>query len=146
MIALGAGVATPMIGLARRDTPAQALTVIGAAGSFAALAFIFTSPVIAAVILIEATGLGGPKLRVVLIPGLLAAGIGTLVSIGIGSFTGLSTSAYALGPIPLASLGPAAAVRMDNPSGDLDRGRDEDRDARRHVHPPVRVAHAAAFS
>ena len=28
-----------------------------------------------------------------LVPGLLAAGIGTLVSIGIGSFTGLSTSA-----------------------------------------------------
>ncbi len=45
-------------------------------------------PLIAAVILIEATGLGGPKLRVVLIPGLLASGIGTLVSIGIGSFTG----------------------------------------------------------
>jgi hypothetical protein len=104
LIALGAGVATLTIGLARRDTPPQALTVIAAAGSFAALAFIFTSPVIAAVILIEATGLGGPKLRVVLIPGLLAAGIGTLVSIGIGSFTGLNTSAYALGPIPLAAL------------------------------------------
>ena len=61
MIALGAGVATLTIGLARRDTPPQALTVIAAAGSFAALAFIFTSPVIAAVILIEATGLGGPS-------------------------------------------------------------------------------------
>ena len=104
LIALGAGVATLMITLARRDTPPQALMVIAAAGSFAALAFIFTSPLIAAVILIEATGLGGPKLRVVLIPGLLAAGIGTLVSIGIGSFTGLSTSAYALGPLPLSSL------------------------------------------
>ena len=104
LIALGAGVATLMITIARRDTPPQALMVIAAAGSFAALAFIFTSPLIAAVILIEATGLGGPKLRVVLIPGLLAAGIGTLVSIGIGSFTGLSTSAYALGPLPLSSL------------------------------------------
>ena len=50
------------------------------------------------------TGLGGPRLRVVLIPGLLASGIGTLVSIGMGSFTGLSTSAYALGPLPLSSL------------------------------------------
>src|SRR5438270_2625810 len=104
LIALGAGVATLMITLARRDTPPPALMVIAAAGSFAALAFIFTSPLIAAVILIEATGLGGPKLRVVLIPGLMAAGIGTLVSIGMGSFTGLSTAAYALGPLPLASL------------------------------------------
>jgi hypothetical protein len=29
---------------------------------------------------IEATGLGGPKLPLVLVPGLLAAGIGSLVS------------------------------------------------------------------
>jgi hypothetical protein len=77
--------------------------VVAAAGSFSALSFIFTSPLIAAVILIEATGLGGPKLRVVLIPGLLAAGIGTLVSLGMGHFTGLSTSAYALGPLPLSA-------------------------------------------
>ncbi len=63
LIALGAGVATLMITLARRDTPPQALMVIAAAGSFSALVFIFTSPLIAAVILIEATGLGGPRLR-----------------------------------------------------------------------------------
>ena len=36
-----------------------------------------------------------------LVPGLLAAGIGSLVSIGIGSFTGLSTSAYAIGAVSL---------------------------------------------
>ena len=35
----------------------------------------------------------------VLLPGLLAAGIGTLVSLGMGSWTGLSSSAYALGPV-----------------------------------------------
>jgi hypothetical protein len=57
------------------------------------------------VILIEATGLGGPKLRVVLLPGLLAAGIGTLVSLGIGSISGLSTAACALGRLSLQSLG-----------------------------------------
>lgn len=105
LIALGAGVALLVISLSRRNIPPQALMVIGAAGSFTALAFIFTSPLIAAVILIEATGLGGPKLRVVMIPGLLAAGIGTLLSLGIGKLTGLSTSAYALGPIPLHSIG-----------------------------------------
>ena len=105
LIALGAGLAILLVSLSRRDMPPQALMVIAAAGSFTALAFIFTSPLIAAVILIEAAGLGGPKLRVVLIPGLLAAGIGTLVSLGIGSFTGLSTSAYSLGPLPLSSIG-----------------------------------------
>jgi H+/Cl- antiporter ClcA len=105
LIAIGAGLAALTISLARRDTPPQALLVVAAAGSFSALSFIFTSPVIAAVILIEATGLGGPKLRVILIPGLLAAGIGTLVSLGLGSLSGLSTSAYSLGPLPLSALG-----------------------------------------
>ena len=105
LIALGAGVAVLLIGLSGRDLPPQSLMVIAAAGSFTALAFIFASPLIAAVILIEATGLGGPRLRVVLIPGLLAAGIGTLVSIGLGSFTGLSNAAYALGPVDLPAVG-----------------------------------------
>ena len=105
LIALGAGVAVLLIGLSGRDLPPQSLMVIAAAGSFTALAFIFASPLIAAVILIEATGLGGPRLRVVLIPGLLAAAIGTLVSIGLGSFTGLSNAAYALGPVDLQAIG-----------------------------------------
>ena len=105
LIALGAGVAILLIGLSGRDMPQQSLMVIGAAGSFTALAFIFASPLIAAVILIEATGLGGPKLRIVLIPGLLAAAIGTLVSLGLGSFTGLSNAAYALGPVDLPAIG-----------------------------------------
>ena len=105
LIALGAGLAVLLISLSGRDLPPQSLMVIGAAGSFTALAFIFASPLIAAVILIEATGLGGPRLRVVLLPGLLAAGIGTLVSLGIGSFTGLSSAAYSLGPLDLNSIG-----------------------------------------
>ena len=105
LIALGAGLATLLITLARKDTPPQALQVVAASGSFAAISLIFASPLAAAVILIEAVGLGGPRLRVVLIPGLLAAGIGSLVSLGIGSFTGLSSSAYALGKLPLASIG-----------------------------------------
>ena len=55
-------------------------------------------------ILIEAAGLGGPMLPLVLVPGLLAAGIGSLVSIGMGSLTGLSTSAYALGPLSVPAF------------------------------------------
>jgi H+/Cl- antiporter ClcA len=82
----------------------QVVVLVAAAGSFAALSFIFTSPLIAAVILIEAIGLGGPRLTLVLLPGLLAAGIGTLISIGMGSWTGLSTSAYALGSLSLPSF------------------------------------------
>jgi H+/Cl- antiporter ClcA len=105
LIALGSGGAVLLVRLTRRPTPPQALLVIAAAGSFAALSFIFDSPLIAAVILIEATGIGGARLPMVLVPGLLAAGIGTLVSIGLGSFTGLSSSAYALSALPLPHFG-----------------------------------------
>jgi H+/Cl- antiporter ClcA len=101
LIALGAGLGVLTIQLARKDAPAQALLVVAASGSFAALSLVFASPIIAAVILIEATGLGGSRLPVVLLPGLVGAGIGSLVSIGMGSFTGLSTSAYAIGALPL---------------------------------------------
>jgi H+/Cl- antiporter ClcA len=105
LIALGSGVALSMLSLSRRDTPLSARQLIAAAGSFAALSFIFDSPLIAAVILIEASGIGGPRLPLILIPGLLAAGIGSLVSIGMGSFTGLSTKAYALSPVVLPHYG-----------------------------------------
>jgi hypothetical protein len=77
---------------------------MAAAGSIAAMALLFNSPIIAAVILLEALGLDREKLPLILLPGLLAAGIGSLVSIGMGSLTGLSTSAYALGTLTLPSL------------------------------------------
>ncbi len=103
LIALGAGGALLMISLARRDTPPQALMIITAAGSFAAVSFIFASPLIAAVLMIEIAAIGGPRLRFVLVPGLLAAGIGSLVSLGMGSFSGLNASHYALGTLSLTT-------------------------------------------
>ncbi len=99
LIALGSGLGVVTIRLIRRDAPPQVVTVIAAAGTFAAVSFLFESPVIAAVLMIEVIGLGGPRLTLVLLPGLLAAGIGSLVSVGMGSWTGLSTSAYALGTV-----------------------------------------------
>jgi H+/Cl- antiporter ClcA len=105
LIALGAGVAVLSLRAARREVAPRIALIVAAAGSFSALSFIFASPLVAAVILIEATGIGGAQLPVLLLPGLLAAGIGTLVSIGLGSFTGLSSSAYALGPLQLPSFG-----------------------------------------
>jgi H+/Cl- antiporter ClcA len=104
LIALGAGLGVAIIKLARRQAPSELLLVVGAAGSFAALSFVFSSPIIAAVILIEATGLGRSRLPIVLLPGLVGAGIGALISLGMGSFTGLSSSAYALGALPLPAF------------------------------------------
>jgi chloride channel protein, CIC family len=104
LIALGGGLGVLGARLVRRDGPPELAQVLGAAGTFAAVSLIFDSPLLAAVLLVEATGLGGPKLPLILLPGLMAAGIGSLVSIGMGSFTGLSTSAYALGTLTLPAF------------------------------------------
>jgi H+/Cl- antiporter ClcA len=101
LIALGGGLGALAAKLIRKDGAAQVGTVLAASGAFAALSLIFDSPLIAAVIMIEAAGLGGARLSLVLLPGMLAAGIGSLISLGMGSWTGLSTSAYALGALPL---------------------------------------------
>jgi H+/Cl- antiporter ClcA len=101
LIALGSGLGLLAVQRLRRDAQPQLGALMAACGMFSALALIFGSPLIAAVLLIEATGLGGAQLRLVLVPGLLAAGIGSLVSIGMGSWTGLSNSDYALGAVPL---------------------------------------------
>ena len=104
LIALGGGVAVLTLGRARKGMTSQVVMVVAAAGSFAAVSFIFQSPLIAAVLLIEASAIGGAQLPLILLPGLMAAGIGTLISLGMGSFTGLSTSAYALGPLTLPAF------------------------------------------
>jgi hypothetical protein len=48
----------------------------------------------------EATGLGGTMMELVLIPGLLAAGVGSLVFIGLDAWTGLGTFSLAIPGLP----------------------------------------------
>ena len=101
LIAMGGALGLYAVHLLRKDATPEVATLVAACGTFSAVALIFGSPVIAAVLLIEAIGLGGAQLKIVLVPGLLAAGIGSLVSIGMGSFTGLSESDFALGALAL---------------------------------------------
>ena len=105
LIALGVGLGILSMKLLKRDAPDQALGLMAAAGSFAAVSTIFGSPVIGAVLIIEAMGLGGAVLPLVLLPGLLAAGIGSLVFIGLGSWSGFSNSAWQLSPFDLPPFG-----------------------------------------
>jgi H+/Cl- antiporter ClcA len=104
LIALGGGLGLLAARLVGKDATPEVGQILAASATFAALSLIFGSPLIAAIILIEVTGLGGPRLTTILVPGLLAAGIGSLVSIGMGSFTGLSSSAYALDPLQLPAF------------------------------------------
>ncbi len=102
LIALAGGLAVLAVRSAREEAPDPVVALIAAAGSFAAMSSLFGSPIVGAVIIIEAAGLGGATLPVILLPGLLAAGIGSLVFIGMGSLTGLSTSSYAIAPLALS--------------------------------------------
>ncbi|MET9895326.1 chloride channel protein [Streptomyces sp. NPDC006465] len=73
------------------------------------------SPLLGAFLLMEASGLAGPILGVVLVPGLLAAGIGSLIFTGLDNWTGLGTYLPVSGPG--AARGPADTrrVRLGDP-------------------------------
>jgi H+/Cl- antiporter ClcA len=104
LIALGGGLALLTLRLSRREQPPQVPVLVAAVGSFAAMTSLFGNPVIAAVIIIEVAAIGGARLRLVLLPGLVGAGVGTLVTIGLGSFQGLSTSDYAISALVLPAF------------------------------------------
>ena len=103
LILIGAGVAVLLVHLVKRDAPAQAVLVIGAAGSFAALSTLLISPLAGAFLLLEAAGIGGGMVSVVLAPGLLAAGVGALIFVGLNKLTGFGTFSLAVPHIPPAT-------------------------------------------
>ena len=100
LIALGGGVAVLVVRLVKKDAPQQAIMVVGAAGSFAAISALLGSPLLGAFLLMEAIGLSGAIGTVVLMPGLLASGIGALVFIGVDSLVGLGAVSLAIPGLP----------------------------------------------
>ena len=117
LIALGGGLAAAVVRLSRRETPPQAAGVLGATGSFAAISTLLGSPLVAAFLMMEASGLGGAMVGLVLLPGLLASGIGYLIFVGLDSLTGLGTFSLAVPDVPplgrrrsASSPGPSASA------------------------------------
>jgi H+/Cl- antiporter ClcA len=104
LIAIGSGMGVLAVHLIKRDAPEMASLVIGAAGSFAAIATLLGSPLAGAFLLMEAGGLGGALMSAVLVPGLLAAGIGSLIYIGLDDWTGFGTFSLAVPDIPPAGV------------------------------------------
>jgi len=100
LILIGGGLAALSVRLARRDVPDQARAVVASAGSFAAISTLLGSPLVGAFLLMEASGLGGQMLGLVLLPGLLASGVGTLIFIGLDAWTGLGTFSLAIQGAP----------------------------------------------
>jgi H+/Cl- antiporter ClcA len=100
LIAIGGGLGVCAIRLIKRDSPDQAVRMVAATGSFAAIATLFGSPLLGAFLLMEASGLGGAMMGLVLVPGLLAAGIGSLIFVGLDAWTGLGTMSLAVPHLP----------------------------------------------
>jgi H+/Cl- antiporter ClcA len=100
LIALGGGLGVCAVRLLKRDAPDRTRTVVAAAGSFAAVSTLLGSPLLGAFLLMEASGLGGAMLELVLVPGLLAAGVGALVFTGLDAWTGLGTFSLAIPHLP----------------------------------------------
>jgi H+/Cl- antiporter ClcA len=101
LIALGGGLAVLATKAARRrPLPAQGVRVLGASGAFAAISTLLGSPISGAFLLMEASGLGGPTMELVLVPGLLASGVGALIFVGLDSLTGLGTFSLAIPSLP----------------------------------------------
>lgn len=100
LIALGGGLGALAMRLVKRDAPARTQAVVAAAGSFAAISTVLGSPLTGAFLLMEASGLGGAMMEVVLVPGLLAAGIGSLIFVGLDKLTGLGTFSLAVPGLP----------------------------------------------
>jgi H+/Cl- antiporter ClcA len=110
LIALGGGLAFLAVWLVNRDVPARAAGVVAAAGSFAAVSTLFGSPLAAAFLLMEAIGLGGSSATIVLVPGLLGAGIGALIFTGLDSLTGYGPFSLAIPNLPPAGTPTAAEL------------------------------------
>ncbi len=118
LIALGGGLAGWAVSRARGEGADRAKIVIASAGSFAAIATLLGSPLTGAFLLMEAAGLGGATMELVLIPGLLAAGVGALVFTGLGHWSGLGAFSLAIPGLPhfsrptLAEIGYSVLVGL----------------------------------
>lgn len=108
LIACGSGLALLIAHVAGVEAGSRKAMLLGGAGAASAIAAIFGSPVVAAVLLIEMVQLSGAALSVMVIPCLLAAGVGAIVFTGLGNWSGLPIGTLTL---PL----PPAHVRLDPP-------------------------------
>jgi H+/Cl- antiporter ClcA len=100
LIAIAGGLAALTVRRSRKDPSPTAITMMTAAGSFAAISTLFGSPLLGAFLIMETAGIGGIALSLVVLPGLLASGIGALVFVGLGNWTGLGTFSLALQSVP----------------------------------------------
>lgn len=101
LIAMGGGLALLFARLVRAPETQASTALLSAAGAAAAVSALFGNPIVGAVLLIEVAGVGGPQLFAVMLPALLASGVGDLIFTGFVRWTGLETGSLDIGlPTP----------------------------------------------
>jgi H+/Cl- antiporter ClcA len=99
LIALGAAVGVAAVPLLRAG-PREA-AALGTAGSFSAISALFGGPIVAGILLVEASAAQlGAALIPTLLPGLVAAACGYVVFVGLGDWGGLDTVPLAVPGLP----------------------------------------------
>ena len=105
LIAVGSGLALLAVRWTRAHGDVTSTTIIAAAGSAAAISAIFGNPLIAAVMMLEVIGLARRQTMLVVLPCLLASGVGALIFTGLGNWTGLAIGALSIPDLPPTQLG-----------------------------------------
>ena len=100
LIAIGSGLGAFAVLRLQKGAPPNAVMLLATAGSFAAVSTLLGNPLVGAFLLLEAAGIGGAMLGVALLPGLLAAGVGSLIFTGLNALTGLGTFSLAVPDLP----------------------------------------------
>jgi chloride channel protein, CIC family len=98
LIALGSVVGVTVTLFVRLDRRSE--TVLGTAGSFAAISALFGGPIVAGMMMVESGLALGATLLPVLIPGFVAAAIGYVIFIGLGHWGGLASQSLAVPSLP----------------------------------------------
>src|SRR5262249_24620343 len=75
-------------------------SVLATAGSFSAVSAVFCGPIVAGVLLVEGGRSMGAALLPILLPGFVAAAIGYVIFVGLGSWGGLSAQDLAVSNLP----------------------------------------------
>jgi H+/Cl- antiporter ClcA len=99
LIALGAAVGMAAVPLIRAGP--QEAAVLGTAGSFSAISALFGGPIVAGILLVEASAAQlGAALIPTLLPGLVAAACGYTIFVGLGDWGGLDTVPLSVPGLP----------------------------------------------
>ena len=104
LVALGGGLVLFVASQTKLAEQPQGMKLLAVAGSAAAIATLFGNPLVAAVLMLEVVGLAGSQVLLVLLPCLASAGIGSVVFIGLGSWTGIDVPSLTIPGLPTAPL------------------------------------------